>query len=80
MLCKAVLSLSAILYFISLNVCLGVLHIISLYGVLSLHNSAHLQVLFSFYCGIIRRNHALKTITLTCYKYYNLFILTQLLQ
>ena len=52
LLCKAVLSFSVILYFISLNVCLGVLNIISLYGALSLHNSAHLQVLFSLHCGI----------------------------
>ena len=51
--------------------CLGVLHIISLYGALSLHNSAHLQVLFSLHCRIIRRSHTLKTITLTYYKNYN---------
>ena len=44
LLCKAVLILCAVLYFISLNVCPGVLHIISLCGALSLHNHAYLQV------------------------------------
>ena len=53
MLCKAVLSFSAILYFISLYVCLGVLHIISFYGALSLHNPTCLQDLFSLHCRII---------------------------
>ena len=53
-LCKAVLRFCPILYLISLNVCLGVLCIISLYGALSLNNSAHLQVLFSSHCRIIR--------------------------
>ena len=52
-LCKAVLSFCAILHLISLNVCLGVLHVISLYGALSLHNPAHLQVLFPSHCRII---------------------------
>ena len=53
MLCKEVLSFCAILLFISLNECLGVLHIISLYDALSLHNPTHLQVQFSLHCGII---------------------------
>ena len=52
-LCKAVLSFCAILYLISLNICLRVLCIISLYGALTLHNSAHLKVLFSSHCRII---------------------------
>ena len=52
--------------------CLGVLHIISLYGALSLHNPAHLQVHFSLHVRQNnRRYHTLKTITLTYYKNYN---------
>ena len=52
--------------------CLEVLHVISLYGALSLHNSAHLQVHFSSH---VRQNYrrycTLKIITLTYCKNYN---------
>ena len=52
--------------------CLRVLHIISLYGALSLHNPADLQVHFSL---CVRQNNrrycTLKTITQTYYKNYN---------
>ena len=73
LLCKAVLSFRVQMctLFLYMN-CLGVLHIISLYGALSLHKSAHLQVDLS---SRVRQNnrgyHALKTITLTYYKNYN---------
>ena len=43
--------------------CLGVLHIISLYA-LSLHNSAHLQVPWSLHVRQNKEDHTFKTITL----------------
>ena len=56
--------LSAVLLFISLYVCLGVLCIISLYSALSLHNPPHLQVHFSLHVRWNKEDHALRTINL----------------
>ena len=67
--CKA---LSAIMYFISLHVLSWVLYIISLYGALSLHNSAHLEVHVSLHVRWNNRRYCgLKTITIIYYINYN---------